>query len=104
MPIENAQLAQFCNAELRQVADQLERLKIRTAAATAIYYARNLGTVIDSAGASNTVDDGADEDGRTIVTGGDVYNIVGLLNDLTTFLNADRQQVISKWNVNGHKG
>ena len=104
MPIQNAQLSDFCNAELRQIADQLQRLKIRTAAATAIYYARNLGNVIDSAGPSNAVDDGADLDGRTIVTGGDVYNVVGLLNDLTTFLNSDRQQVIAKWNVNGHKG
>lgn len=105
MALDNTQLVEFCNDELRQIGDRLTALDIRTAAAVAEYNARNLGTVIDTGGSSNPVLDGSASDGRTIVVGGDVYNLLTMLQDLQTFFAvAGRRDVIAKWNVNGHKG
>jgi hypothetical protein len=104
MALDNPQLVEFCNDELRQIGDRLTALDLRASAAIAEYNARNLGTVIDSGGSSNPVLDGSATDGRTIVTGGDVYNIITMLQDLQTFFAATgRRDAIAKWNVNGHK-
>ncbi len=104
MALDAPQLTEFCNDELRQVADRIKALDLRSAAAVAEYNARNLGTVINDGGSSGPVLDGSASDGRTICTGGDVFNFVTLLQDLQTFFAASgRRDVISKWNVNGHK-
>jgi multidrug efflux pump subunit AcrA (membrane-fusion protein) len=102
--IENPQLAELSNAEFRQLADMLKRLSIRAPAAIAIYEARNTGTVINAAGALKTVSDGANADGRTMVTGGDVFEFVNALQRFMAFYDAETQAVVDKWNVNGHKG
>ena len=104
MALDNPQLTEFCNSELRQIADKIVALKIRADSATAEYAARNLGTVIDSGGSSNPVLDGSAIDGRTIATGGDVYNMVTLLSDFKTFLTQGRVDVLYKWQVNGANG
>lgn len=102
--LDSPQLTEFCNDELRQLGDQLKRIDLRSAAALAEYNARNLGTVINDGGASNPVLDGSAVDGRTICTGGDVYILVTLLQDLQTFFAAgDRRSAVTKWNTNGHK-
>ena len=104
MALNNAQLVEFCNSELRTIADKFVALKIRVDSAYAEYNARNLGTIINDGGASGPVLDGSAADGRTIATGGDVYNIVTLLTDFQTFLTSGRVDVLYKWQVNGSKG
>jgi hypothetical protein len=104
MALDNAQLVEFCNDELRQIGDRLNALDIRTAAAVAEYNARNLGTVINDGGSSGPVIDGSATDGRTVVTGGDVFNLITMVQELQTFFAvAGRRDVIAKWNVNGHR-
>jgi len=104
MHLNNAQLTEFCNDELRQLGDLLKKVDLRSAAAIAEYNARDLGTVINAGGSSNPVLDGAAVDGRTICTGGDVFNLVTLLQNLQTFFSeSGRRDVVTTWNVNGHK-
>lgn len=103
MALDNPQLVEFCNDELRQIADKFVALKNRVDAAVEEYNARNLGTIINDGGASNPVLDGSATDGRTVATGGDVFNLVTLLQNFQTFLDADRVDVVYKWQVNGNK-
>ena len=103
MALDNAQLVEFCNDELRQIADKFVALKIRVDAAYEEYNARNLGTIINDGGPSNPVLDGSATDGRTIGTGGDVYNMVTLMADFQTFMTSGRVDVLYKWQVNGNR-
>ena len=84
--INNTQLRDFCNDDLRTISDILQKLAILATVHISTYNARDLGTIINDAGASNFVGDGSDADGRTRVTGGDVFNLVTLLQDLNTLL------------------
>jgi hypothetical protein len=60
--------------------------------------------VINAGGSSGPVLDGSATDGRTIATGGDVFNFITLLQNMQTFFaDVGRRDVIAKWNVNGHK-
>jgi len=104
MALDSPQLTDFANDELRQIGDLLTRLDLRSQAAITEYNARDLGTVINAGGSSGPVLDGSATDGRTICTGGDVFNFITLLQNLQTFLDdPGRRDVIAKWNVNGHK-
>jgi len=103
MALDNSQLVDFCNDELRQIADRFVALKIRVDHAYQEYLARNLGDVINDGGSTNPVLDGSATDGRTIATGGDVYKFVTLMTDLQTFLNSGRVEVLYKWQVNGNR-
>lgn len=104
MALDSPQLTEFCNDELRQIADRFVALKIRVDAAVEEYNARNLGTVITDGGSSNNVLDGSATDGRTIATGGDVWNLVTLMQDFQTFMTSGRVDVLYKWQVNGNRG
>ena len=105
MALDSPQLTEFCNSELRQLGDLITKLDLRSAAAITEYNARDLGTVINAGGSSGPVLDGSAADGRTICTGGDVFNFITLLQNLQTFFaDTGRRDVIAKWNVNGHKG
>ena len=104
MALDNAQLIEFCNDEIRQIADQFVRLKARADAAITEYNARDLGTIINAGGSANPVLDGSAADGRTIGTGGDVFNMVTLMQDYQTFHTTGRNDVLFKWQVNGNKG
>lgn len=105
MALDSPQLTDFANDELRQLGDLLKKIDIRSAAAISEYNARDLGTVINDGGSSGPVLDGSAVDGRTVCTGGDVFNFVTLLQDLQTFLAVSgRRDVVTKWNVNGHRG
>jgi hypothetical protein len=104
MALDNAQLVEHCNDELRQLGDMATRFITRVKAAKAEYIARNLGTIINDGGASNLIVDGSASDGRTPVTGGDVYNIQTFFNNVEAVFDAvGVADVIAKWNVNGHK-
>lgn len=101
MALDSPQLIAFCNEDLRIIADRLVAIDVRLAPIIAEYNAKNLGTVINDGGSSGPVLDGSAVDGRTIVTGGDVFNLVTLLIDLQTFLTQGRKDVLYKWQVNG---
>lgn len=108
MALDNPQLKAFCNNELRQIADKCTALKIRIDLAIALYNTNNIGSIINEGGPSNLITDGA-TDGRSTVTGGDVFNLVTAINRLQDFFNGtalpnaapDRMDVIHKWQVNG---
>jgi hypothetical protein len=104
MALDNPQLVEFCNDELRQIADRFVALKIRCDAAFEEYNARNLGTIINDGGSSGPVLDGSATDGRTVATGGDVFNLVTLIQDFQTFMTSGRVDVLYKWQVNGNRG
>ena len=103
MALDNPQLIEFCNDEVRQIADKFQVMTDRIDAAVAEYNARGLGTIINDGGSTNPVLDGSATDGRTIATGGDVFNFVTLMTDMQTFLTQGRKDVIAKWQVNGNK-
>ena len=104
MALDNPQLDEFCNDEVRQIADAFVALKARVDSAVTEYNARGLGTIINDGGSSNPVLDGSATDGRTIGTGGDVFNFVTLLQDFQTFYTSGRNDVLYKWQVNGNRG
>jgi hypothetical protein len=100
--IVNAQLTDLCNNRLRRIADKLSGLDLLSQLARGEYTQRNLGDVITAGGSTNAIMDGSEADGRTRVVGGDVWNLVTLLNDLDTFFATNsRRDVIAKWEVNG---
>lgn len=101
MPIDNAQLTNFANEDCRPLADLLAKLDAALAPFVATYNARDLGTIINDAGAGELIVDGSESDGRTRVAGGDVFNLISLVNDLQTFITSGRRDVIFKWQVNG---
>jgi hypothetical protein len=103
MALDNPQLVEFCNDELRQIADRFVALQIRVDHAYQEYLARELGTVINDGGSTNPVLDGSATDGRTIATGGDVYNLVTMFQDFQTFMTSGRVEVLYKWQVNGNR-
>ena len=101
--MDNQQLVEFAIDELRQIADRFVALKIRVDAAYQEYLARGLGTVINDGGSSNPVLDGSATDGRTVATGGDVFNFITLMTDFQTFMTSGRVDVLYKWQVNGNR-
>ena len=101
--IDNPQLRSFCNDSLRRVSNQLADIDQKLKGIIAEYNAKNIGTIISDAGASNFVTDGSATDGRTRVTGGDVYNVVTLLTELQTFITQGRRDVLAKWQVNAYQ-
>lgn len=100
--IANPQLKKFCNERLRTLGDSLASLAFtKVPAAVAQYNAEDLGTIINNAGSSNLITDDSEGDGRPRCTGGDVFNMVTLLQDLNTFMTQGRKDVLMKWQVNG---
>jgi hypothetical protein len=100
--LTDAQLIAFANEYLRTFADQIVRIDQNLPVIVATYNSRNLGSIINAGGASNTLADGSAQNGRTTRTGGDVYNIITLIQDLKTFLDVTgRRDVILGWQVNG---
>ena len=100
--IADPQLTKFCNERLRTLGDALAALAFTKApAAVAQYNSEDLGTIITNAGADSLITDGSETDGRPRCTGGDVFNMVTLLQDFNTFMTQGRKDVLMKWNVNG---
>lgn len=81
MPIDSPQAVRFSNERIRVAADRL---------AQAYNYAREVvdewnaagGTTLIPNDAGQTVIDGADTDGRPIITGADVNNVINRLSEL----------------------
>lgn len=103
MGIDNPQLRNFCNDHNRRIADAFSQLERAAAVAVTTFDARGLFDVIETTsdkGAADTIVDGSDADGRTPVTGGDVYEMKNLCRDFAAFLTPERRAVIAKWRVN----
>ena len=103
MALDNVQLIAFCNEDLRPIADALVAIDVKLAPILAEYAAKDLGNIITAGGSSGPVLDGSAADGRTIPTGGDVFNLITLLTDLQSFITSGRRDVLYKWQVNGSK-
>lgn len=103
--LTNAQLVAFSNEVLRPIADAIARIDAIAPGIRAEYDAKGLGTIIEAGGPTEMIADGSAADGRTRVTGGDVYNIITLVDGLRTWVDASgRRAVLAKWQVNGLRG
>ena len=101
MALDSPQLTSFCNQNLRKIGNKLNELNILMDEAISIYNARNLGTVITDGGPGEVIQDGSAQDGRTLCVGGDVWNLLTLMqNYKADFMNDGRKDVISKWKTN----
>lgn len=103
MALDNPQLIEWANDEARQVADMFVAVKLRVDSFVNEYNARGLGDIINAGGSSNPILDGSADDGRTIATGGDAFNLVTLASDFQAFMTSGRWDVLFKWQVNGNK-
>jgi len=100
--ITDPQVIAFSNQELRPVADALFQAYYRAKELNQNYVAGNIGSLINTAGAGNLLHDGSEVDGRTRITGGDIYNFITLIGDFISFTDAPgRLDVITKPHVNG---
>lgn len=99
--ISDPQVVDFANNSLRLLADQFAHIDSVLTSVLAQYNARDLGTIINKAGAVNLIADGSSADGRTRRSGGDIFNIVTLFQDFQAFMTSGRQDVINGWQVNG---
>lgn len=100
--ITDAQVVNFANEYLRPIADQLTRIDQNIPIIVAVYNNRDLGTEIEKAGAGSTLDDGSSASGRTKRSGGDIYNMITLLQNLKEFMDVPgRRDVVLGWQVNG---
>ncbi len=100
--ITNPQIIAFSNEELRPVADLLFQAYYKAQELEQNYVAGNIGSLINDAGAGNLLADGSQVDGRTRITGGDIYNFITLVQDFLSFVESPgRLDVISKPHVNG---
>lgn len=105
--IANTQVIKFCNEEVRPLADRLYQAYYESKEVLADYTAGDIGTKINDGGASNFIGDSSDMDGRTRITGGDVYNFITALQQFVAYVEgtavttADRTTVITKPHVNG---
>lgn len=104
--ISNPQVVAFSNQRIRPLCDQMYSLYYNAKAVVADYNAGDIGTKIDAGGAGNNIADGSSTDGRTVITGGDIYNVITWAQQIINFVEnqavstADRLSVISKPHVN----
>lgn len=104
--ITNIQVVAFANQKVRPIADKLYSAYYHAKSVIADYNAGDIGSKIDAGGAGNLIDDGSSVDGRTRITGGDVYNIITALQEFVDYYEggvvtqADRTTVIAKPHVN----
>ena len=106
MPNTDPQVIAFANTRVRPMADRMFSLYLESQAFLAEYTAGDIGTQIDTAGAGEILVDGSAVDGRTEITGGDIYNLVGAVQEFIDFVEngavttADRVTTITKPHVN----
>lgn len=102
----NPQVINFANSRIRQMADRMFSLHLESVAVLAEYNAGNIGTLISDVGAGEIISDGSATDGRTQITGGDIFNIMTAIQAYIAFINngavatLDRTSVITKPHVN----
>lgn len=101
----NPQVIKFANEKIRVAADQLYQAYYFAKQVLLEYNAGDIGTKIENAGAGEMLSDGSATDGRTRLTGGDIYNMVTALQEFVDYVEggtvtqADRTTVIAKPHV-----
>lgn len=104
--INNSQVVLFDNEQVRGMADSLYKAYWQAKQFLLNYNSDSIGSLINDAGSSNLVADGSEADGRTRITGGDIYNLVTAATAFIAFVEgesvatADRTTVITKPHVN----
>ena len=107
MPITDPQVIEFSNRYVRPGSDREFYLYFFAKQAIANYAAGDIGTKITVAGPGETLADGAATDGRTEITGGDIFESMNVYMDYVKFVEnqavptADRTTAITKPHVNG---
>ncbi len=98
--ITNPQVIAFSNQQVRVMADTLYSAYYHAKSLLENYNAGDIGTKIDTAGAGNLLDDGSQTDGRTRISGGDIYNFITAATDFIAYVEAGRLDIISIPHVN----
>jgi hypothetical protein len=73
----------YCNERVRPAADRLAQAYNYAKSVTDEWVANDLGTDIPN-NAADTVVDGAETDGRHVISGEDVHDLINRLNELIT--------------------
>lgn len=105
MEISNPQVVGFANNRVRPTSDAIYSLYWALKSAHGEYFAQNIGTLINDAGASELIADGSETDGRPRITGGTIYNVVGVWEAIIAAIESDgRLGLIAGIEVNGVGG
>jgi hypothetical protein len=104
--IENTQVIAFANNRIRPMSDRFYSLYYQAKATLEDYNVGNIGSLINDAGAGNIIHDNSAVDGRTQITGGDIYNLVTAITAFVAYVEggtvdaAARLDVLAKPHVN----
>ena len=79
--ITDQQVISFANNRIRPLANQLLALKVQIEQANLDWIAQGLASQITASGSANAVNDGADIDGRPVITGDDMVVFAKTLDD-----------------------
>lgn len=100
------QVVLFANNRIRPFADMLYSAYYEAKSLVADYNAGVIGSKINNAGPGEVIVDGSDLDGRTQITGGDIYNLITAAMEFVNYVEgnavatAQRLDVLSKPHVN----
>jgi hypothetical protein len=97
MSITNATAIRFCNEKARVAADKLAQAYYFGKEVLDEWYAQNLGTIIPVNG--GIVEDGAAIDGRSVITGNDVTNVINRISELVTDYEASGKAKLNTINI-----
>jgi hypothetical protein len=85
----NPQIVAFSNTRVRPLADELFKAYNLITAFVAEYNAQGIGALITAAGASQIIADGSLTDGRSRITGGDIFLLKTYADDLKFMMEQD---------------
>ena len=80
------QLRVWANTRVRPLADAITALVAKMEAYQTDYQAQGIAALITAAGASNTIGDGSDVDGRIPITGTQIVNFKAAVDQAVTAL------------------
>lgn len=106
MPNTDPQVNAFANGLVRPVADRFVSLYLNCVNLINAFNTGDIASQIEAAGAGEILVDGSATDGRTQITGGDIYNLVNAAIDFKKFVEntavptRDRTTDIGKPHVN----
>lgn len=104
--IEDKQVIAFANSTIRPMSDRLYSLYYFAKSTIEDWNSKGLLALVNAAGPTLVVDDGALIDGRTQITGNDMINIITALTAYVAFVEGGavatlaRTDVIAKPHVN----
>lgn len=108
MPNTDPQVVAFANGLVRPMADRFHSLYLNCVNLVAAFNTGDIASQIEAAGAGEILVDGSQTDGRTQITGGDIYNLINAAIDFKKFIEntavptRDRVTDIGKPHVNSN--